>query len=247
MRFPRVLAVIAAAAALAAFAGPARAAAGPFTWDGATWCPSYWTWNGCTADVLPKGYSTTFDPAQVTAGADVTLAIDPAAARGAAIDTQGNTTWPIGSSWAQVITLPCDSSGRILNWPAFWTTHSSGSWPANGEIDIMEGLGGRASATVHYLNAQGVPSAITIYPPGDWCGTHEYAATWTASAVTFTWDGTQAGQVTAAQMGVPMFTDPQYLTDDYGAGKWGGPVQGGVSMTVAPAAGLFRDHIKVAA
>jgi len=39
-------------------------------------------------------------------------------------------------------------NGLIVNWPAFWTTGNN--WPADGEIDILEGEGGRACLQTHY-------------------------------------------------------------------------------------------------
>ena len=53
--------------------------------------------------------------------------------------------------------------------------------------------------------------------------------------MTITWDGVLVGEVTPAQMGVPMFVDNQVLINDYGAGSYGGPVVGGVSMIVGQA------------
>ena len=38
---------------------------------------------------------------------------------------------------------------RIANWPAFWLNGESHNWPHTGEIDVMEGLAGRACASVH--------------------------------------------------------------------------------------------------
>lgn len=234
-----LLAPLAAAALLATAvitAVFAAVATGPLAWNGATWCPSYHTWNGCNMIQSPAQYNVSFDPAQVTlANNQFTLAMNPAGTSSGAVNTQDNTTYPLGSSWAEMITLPCNSAGQIENWPAFWTDGTVGTWPGNGEIDILEGERGHATWTVHYVNAQGQPAEIGGTPAGDWCGTHVYAATWTAAAVTVWWDGVQVGQVTAAQMGVPMFTDNQNLINDYGAGSDGGPVVGGVSMIVGQA------------
>ena len=225
--------ILLAALLPALLAGSAHAEAGPFTWDGATWCPAFQTWYGCTGAVTPHYYTAEFAPGQVSAdGPDLDLSMNAAATESGSATSQD--TSPIGSVLSEQITLPCNAAGQIENWPAFWADHTVGAWPLNGEIDIMEGLGGRASASVHYQDAAGAAKVITIYPPGDWCGTHLYSATRDSTAVTFTWDGQQVGQVTTAEMGVPMFTDPLRVINDYGAGKWGGPVAGGVSMIIAP-------------
>jgi hypothetical protein len=227
-------AAAAAALIMAASCAPAAAATGPVAWNGATWCPSYHTWSGCNTVQNPAQFTSSFDPAQVTADTTgFTLAMNAAGTVSGAVNTQAHTTYPVGSSWSEKITLPCDSQGRVENWPAFWTDGTSGTWPGNGEIDILEGLGGHATWTVHYVNAAGQHAQSGGTPAGNWCGTHTYSAAWTTTAVTVTWDGAQVGQVTAAQMGVPMFSDNQNLINDYGAGTPGGPVTGGVSMIVA--------------
>jgi Glycosyl hydrolases family 16 len=236
------LVCLAAAVLLAAgviTATPAAAATGPLNWNGATWCPTYPypTWNGCNAIQRPSSYTVSLDPAQVTlAGNTWTLAMNQAATSSGSVTTQNQTTFPVGSSWAEQITVPCDSSGKIENWPAFWTVSANGvRQPADGEIDIFEGLSGRATWSVHYRNAAGQMARIYGTPAGNWCGTHVYAATWTAAMITIMWDGVLVGEVTPVQMGVPMFTDNQVLVNDYAAGSYGGPVVGGVSMIVGQA------------
>jgi hypothetical protein len=232
------LLVAAGAAVMTLLAGlPAASASvtAPFAWGGVTWCPSYHTYNGCNTVQSPPQYTVSFDPAQVSDSglpASVNLTMNAAATASGAFNTWGNKTWTPSATWTEAINVPCNSAGKIENWPAFWTVGTVGSWPADGEIDIFEGLQGNATWTVHYLNAQGWSAAITATVPGNWCGTHTYSATWTTSAITFTWAGRQVGQVTAAQMGVPMFTDPQYAINDYGAGIYGGPTTGGAVMQV---------------
>lgn len=220
-------------------AAPAAAATGPLNWNGATWCPTYPypAWNGCNAIQRPSSYSVSFDPARVALDGDAwTLSMNQAATSSGSVTTQNQTAFPLGLTWAEQITVPCDSSGKIENWPAFWTVSANGvSQPADGEIDIFEGLNGRATWSVHYRNAAGQLARIYGTPAGNWCGTHVYAATWTAAMVTITWDGVLVGEVTPAQMGVPMFVDNQVLINDYGAGSYGGPVVGGVSMIVGQA------------
>lgn len=43
--------------------------------------------------------------------------------------------------------LPAASNGSIADWPAVWLDGQS--WPTDGEIDIMEGLGGHACYHIH--------------------------------------------------------------------------------------------------
>ena len=135
---------------------------------------------------------------------------------------------------SEQITLPCDGSGNIDNWPAFWLD-TTGTWPAGGEIDVVEGLHGKAAWHYHYLSAAGVSSQIGGAVTGfSGCGTHTYEAVWTSSAITFVYDGVQVGQVTSAKIGVPIATGPMYMVNDYAASPTeGGPTAGGVSMKVS--------------
>src|ERR1700736_1404749 len=97
-RMAAVLAAVLLPAVLAA--APAAAATGPVTWNGATWCPSYHTWNGCNTVQNPAQFTSSFAPAQVTADATgFTLTMNAAGTVSGAVNTQTHTTWPIGSSW----------------------------------------------------------------------------------------------------------------------------------------------------
>lgn len=65
------------------------------------------------------------------------------------------------------IYLPPASSGVIANWPAWWMDGQA--WPADGEIDTMEGLSGGASSTFHNSSgAQGEQAS------GNYTGWHVY-------------------------------------------------------------------------
>jgi beta-glucanase (GH16 family) len=134
---------------------------------------------------------------------------------------------------SEQIDLPCNSSGQVENWPAFWLV-TTGSWPAGGEIDVMEGLKGSAAWHYHYVNSSGKPSAVGGYVSGfKGCGTHTYAVSWTTSAITFYYDGKQAGRVTPTEIGVPIASGPMYVANDYAASStYGGPTVGNVSMEV---------------
>jgi hypothetical protein len=237
------VAVSAAAAAIgmAAAAGPASAdsvVSAPFTWSGKTWCPTFRGANGCdSVQQSGTGSSVGFYPSQVTESSDhrtITLSTNAAATETGAFDTQTYETWSAPAVVSEKITLPCDASGNIDNWPAFWLD-TTGTWPAGGEIDVVEGLHGKAAWHYHYLSAAGVSSQVGGAVSGfSGCGTHTYEAIWTSAAITFIYDGAQVGQVTSAEIGVPIATGPMYMVNDYAASPTeGGPTVGGVSMKVA--------------
>ena len=47
-----------------------------------------------------------------------------------------------------LVYIPPSASSAIANWPAVWTDGQD--WPADGEDDILEGLGGSACFHFHY-------------------------------------------------------------------------------------------------
>jgi hypothetical protein len=58
--------------------------------------------------------------------------------------------------------IPPAPKGYTANWPAFWTTGSP--WPANGEIDMLEGQAGRSCEQTHYgtLRPNGLASGNSV-------------------------------------------------------------------------------------
>jgi len=124
--------------------------------------------------------------------------------------------------------LPC---GRGT-WPAIWMLPSSGTWPAMGEIDIMEMVGwdpNVAHATLHteaFNHAKGtqrgaqvtVPSACTTY--------HRYQLDWRPDAILIGVDGRAYMRVANDQPGGAAawpFTRPyQMILNLAVGGDWGG-------------------------
>jgi hypothetical protein len=60
----------------------------------------------------------------------------------------------IGTYTEAWVYFPGTDAQPIFNWPAAWT--SGHQWPANGEHDYAEGLGGRLTANYHYRDNGGV-------------------------------------------------------------------------------------------
>jgi hypothetical protein len=208
----------------------------PFAWQGSTWCPTYQGINGCNNIQRFNTSTTYFYRSQVrkAPGSNyIILRMNSTGKESGAIDTQPYRTWRAPALISEQIDLPCNSSGQIENWPAFWLL-TTGSWPAGGEIDVMEGLNGSAAWHYHYLNSSGATSAVGGTLSGfSGCGTHTYAVSWTTSAITFYYDGKQAGRVTPYEIGVPIASGPMYVVNDYAASStYGGPTVGNVSMEV---------------
>jgi beta-glucanase (GH16 family) len=90
-------------------------------------------------------------------------------------------------------------SGSIADWPAFWADGQS--WPTDGEIDVMEGLAGRAC--VHFHNTEGGPGKCSNATfTGGW---HTFAADWEPGSLTFYYDGTALWQDTSGITSAPMY------------------------------------------
>ena len=213
------------------------AVSAPFAWQGDTWCPTYRGGNGCD-NVQQSGTNSSvpFYPSQVTntgRSNQILLKMNSAATETGAFDTQTYETWSAPAMLSEQINLPCNSAGQIDNWPAFWLV-TTGSWPAGGEIDVMEGLHGSAAWHYHYLNSSGVGSSVGGAVSGfRGCGTHTYEVKWTTSAITFYYDDIQVGRVTPAEIGVSLASGPMYVINDYAASStYGGPTTGDVNMEI---------------
>ena len=99
------------------------------------------------------------------------------------------------------IWLPANGS-KIADWPAFWllATALSHTYP-NGEIDILEGIGGTAEAHIHSSLDQGPLTGGGTYV-GGW---HTFAADWEPGSVTIYYDGVSIGSFTTQIPSTPMF------------------------------------------
>jgi len=92
--------------------------------------------------------------------------------------------------------LPTTSNGQVADWPDVWTDGQS--WPADGEIDVAEGLGGNICAHYHGPTnngaGTGAGSGDTGCPHGTYTGGwHTFAADWEPGIITYYYDGQDIG------------------------------------------------------
>ena len=112
------------------------------------------------------------------------------------VTTNGTFSFTYGYMEARVW---LSGSGSIADWPAFWADGQV--WPTDGEIDVLEGLRGKACA--HFHNPAGGPGTCASGTfTGGW---HTFAADWEPGSLTFYYDGTEIWQDTTGITSAPMY------------------------------------------
>jgi hypothetical protein len=109
------------------------------------------------------------------------------------------------------IYLPPAPDGTVANWPAWWMDGQV--WPQDGEIDIVEGLGGQACFHFHFSRNNPPGGCVS----GRYSGLHTFGVDWEASSITWYYDGTRVGQVTSN-----VTSSPMYLILNNCQGQYGG-------------------------
>jgi len=193
-----------------------------------------WFGSGITAPVNSEELEC-YDPAQVVEGAgelDLNLIAQSETCGGQTrpyasglVSTAGKFTFTYGyvevRAW-----LPGGST--ISDWPGIWTDGQS--WPTDGELDLVEGLGGQACW--HFHDPQGAPGGCE--PGSSYTGGwHTYGADWEPGSVTYYYDGTVVGTITTGITSAPMYLVLDLAADN----EYGGPV-------AAPAT-LRIDYVRV--
>jgi len=176
-----------------------------------------------------------FDPAQVSftpAGLNLTVVREDSACAGR---TQPYTTGIVTSNGRFAfapspgrpvfvearIYLPAAPDGSIADWPQFWADGQH--WPEDGELDVLEGLGGRACYHFHHTTTSDAPGGCA----GRLTGWHTFGAQWTAQRATYYYDGVEVGSITDG------ITDkPLYLIIDNAVSGYGGPDQAPDAMVI---------------
>ena len=139
------------------------------------------------------------------------------------IQTQGKFSFTYGYFETRVW-LPGATTGS--DWPGVWAVGAN--WPAGGELDLVEGLGGQGCW--HFHDPSGAPGGCSGVYTGGW---HTFGADWEPGSVTWYYDGAAVGSVTQGITNSPMFLLATMALDN----TYGGPIQ-------APAT-LRIDYIRV--
>jgi beta-glucanase (GH16 family) len=195
-----------------------------------------WLTTGIAAPVQRRELEC-YDPAQVTTSAgNLELALihkrEACGGRTRAyasgmVNTRGKFFFSYGFMEAR-IWLP--GKRRIANWPAFWADGQN--WPKDGEIDVLEGLKGKACW--HFFNATQVRGKTATQVRGN-CATgrfaggwHTYGADWEPGSITYYYDGQVRGTITSGITSAPMYLIINNATDP----KTGGHVLAPATMQI---------------
>ena len=129
--------------------------------------------------------------------------------------------------------LPCGKG----TWPAIWMVGSQGTWPANGEIDIMEWVGSRPDrmfSTLHTTSGSGGNGKGGDAAIADACTKfHNYQMYWTAQQMSFAVDGKVHFTYKNPGTGVDAwpFDAPQFMILNVAVG---GDLGGAIDDTIFP-------------
>lgn len=111
---------------------------------------------------------------------------------------------------------------EISNWPAFWADGQH--WPEDGEIDVMEGLGGQACWHFSYPGGNPGGCSHEVFT-GGW---HTFGADWEPNSITYYYDGHVVGEIRSGITSAPMYLILNYAA----ANEFAGPVQVPQTMRV---------------
>lgn len=165
----------------------------------------------------------------------------------ARIDTRGRQSWTYGFFEVRA-KIPC---GRGT-WPAIWMMPDTGTWPAGGEIDIMEHVGWdptRIHATLHtelFVHSKGTQrGASRVLPTA--CGQfHRYQLDWRPDGIAVGIDDRAFMRIRNDQpggRGAWPFDKPFHLILNTAiGGDWGG--QKGIDDAALPAR-FEVDYVRV--
>ena len=179
--------------------------------DSSSWTP-YWFSDNATQN------ETVMSSSNVSvSGGNLELNLT-AKGTGGLVSSNGKYQFTYGYLEARIY-LPAVGT-QIADWPAFWTDGQK--WPTDGELDVMEGLGGLACW--HFHDPSGGPGGCAS---GNYTGWHVFGADWEPGSVTYYYDGVKVGTISSGITSAPM-----YLILELSDGTWGGPLLRPATMLV---------------
>jgi beta-glucanase (GH16 family) len=158
----------------------------------------------------------------------------------ASLITKGKASWTRGRLEMRA-QLPTGKG----SWPAFWTLGTNidqVSWPACGEIDIMEYVGFLPDKIHGAVHSPGVDKGGSITASKPWSAFHVYAIEWFPDRIDFYFDTTKYFTYPKPGGGWP-FDKSQYIILNIAVGgSWGG--QQGVDDSFFPLK-MVVDYVRV--
>ena len=140
--------------------------------------------------------------------------------------TRGRADWTYGFFEVRA-RMPCGKG----TWPAIWMLNSKGTWPDDGELDIMEHRGShpeQISSAVHTAAGHAEHSVHGVTPlPGACREFNRYQMHWTDKGVSFGVNGRMHLHFPRLDGGAKVwpFDSPQFMLLNIAIGGWlGGPV-----------------------
>ena len=155
--------------------------------------------------------------------------------------TRGRASWTHGFFEIRA-KLPCGQG----TWPAIWMLGTGGTWPDDGEIDIMEQVGSaptRILGTIHTLESGGPGTGSATQVPDACKAFHDYQLTWAPGEIQIGVDNRVYYRATDSGRGLAAwpFEAPQYLLLNLAIG---GTLGGAVDDSIFPVT-MEIDHVRV--
>ncbi len=158
----------------------------------------------------------------------------------ASIITKGKASWTYGRLEVRA-QIPTGKG----SWPALWmlgTNIDQVSWPACGEIDIMENVGFEPDTIYGTVHLPGIDKGGQHKATAPYSGFHLYAIEWFADRIDFYYDSVKYFTFTKGA-GSEAFDKPQYLLMNIAVGgSWGG--QQGIDDAIFPLK-MMIDYVRV--
>jgi beta-glucanase (GH16 family) len=206
-------------------------------WSFQTGCSG---WGNAEWEDYTNGANTSFENGVLV----IEARMKPGAALGACgmtstrMNTSGKRSFQYGKMEAR-IAIPMGQG----TWPAFWMMGNVGTWPSNGEIDIMEHINSTSDnvGTLHWNN-NGHQSSGASVNVSNMTSYHVYGIEWDASQIKFYVDGNYYNTINISSVPQPAFHQPSYFLLNLAiGGAWPGYP---TSTSIMPAR-YYIDYVRV--